>query len=156
MVATTDCWTAHELDDKSPWWTIVVLGYPNDHRMLPDGNFSPNGTCDGDYHNESLRMQHAAAYQNAPLTASSLSHHQLSSFVIGEEVYQALSEHFHTIHLNLHDMYASRFDAHLGNSSIKLGNSSINKFDCMHWCTGSGVPEVILGILNKVLHTSSR
>ena len=25
--------------------TIVVLGYPNDHRMLPDGNFSPNGVC---------------------------------------------------------------------------------------------------------------
>ncbi len=44
---------------------------------------------------------------------------------------------------------ASRFDAHLGNSS--------NKFDCMHWCTGSGVPEVILGILSKVLiHASSR
>ena len=29
--------------------TIVVLGYPNDHRMLPDGNFSSGGTCDGDY-----------------------------------------------------------------------------------------------------------
>lgn len=126
--------------------TIVVLGYPNDHRMLPDGNFSSSGTCDGDYHDESLQMQHVAAYQNAPLTASSLSHYQLSSFAIGEEVYQAFSEHFHTIHLNLHDMYASRFDAHLGNSSLK--------FDCMHWCTGSGVPEVILGILNKALYTS--
>ena len=126
--------------------TVLVLGYPNDYRMLPNGSFSSKGDCEGDWHNKSLRFRHTAAYQNAPHAASSLSTNQLSSFNIGEEIYQAFSRRFHTIHVNLHDMYAGRFDAHMG----RVSNTSQEQ-DCIHWCTGSGVPEVILGIVYELM-----
>ena len=132
--------------------TVIVLGAPNDHRMLPSGAHSEEGGCQGEFENQTLRAQHARAYERAPIAASSLAGHQTSAYVLDAELVGAFSEHFHTVHLPVAQLLAGRFDAHIGQGFAH----NAEKVDCMHWCTGSGVPEVILGIVHDIIFRAAR